>query len=165
MNAALCQVLPSDKFVTLFYAEIDPPTGSVEYVNAGHTDGLIYRANTGALETASATTGILGICDDSEDTPSARLRLQAGDVLAVYSDGAVESRGIDGNRLGDEPIRRLVVRHAHMSAQEMAERIAAEIEAATIADGRDDLAILCVKVAGEPEHADARRLLEQRLQP
>jgi serine phosphatase RsbU (regulator of sigma subunit) len=146
LNSALCRNLPSDRFVTLFYTAIDPSTGVAEYVNAGHLEGLLYRRSTDDIELAGSTTPLLGLCEMNTDVTASRLQLQHGDVLALYTDGAVEPKTISGERLGDEFIRQLVKKYSNLGAQEMAESITRTIEEQTAPESRDDLTVVCVKM-------------------
>jgi serine phosphatase RsbU (regulator of sigma subunit) len=147
LNTALCRNLPPEKFITLFYAEINPDSGNVEYVNAGHLEGLVYRRESDELEMAGPTAPILGLSEDSFPTTTATIALKPGDALVLYSDGATESKTLGGERLGDDLIRRLVIEHAHAGAQEMAESVCRAIEAEVDEAARDDLAIVTVKIA------------------
>lgn len=148
VNSALSRVLPPEKFVTLFYAEIDPATGIVEYVNAGHTEGLIYRPGTDVMQEVPATAPLLGYRDLQTVASLSSLQLDPGDTLVLYTDGAVESKTPSGDRLGKELLRQIIRRHANKPAQEMAEAIAAELQAITDPAHRDDMVILCAKFTG-----------------
>jgi hypothetical protein len=44
VNVYLEANTPANRFVTLFYAELDPPTGALSFVNAGHNPALILHA-------------------------------------------------------------------------------------------------------------------------
>ena len=45
LNAHLCANIPSNRLVTLFYGELDPATGALRYVNAGHNPPFLLRAD------------------------------------------------------------------------------------------------------------------------
>lgn len=144
INASLLQSLPPDRFVTLLYVEIDPGSGSFEYVNAGHPAGLVYRSATDAIEELGPTNAILGI---SENVPvqTASGRLGPGDVLLLYTDGATDCETPEGKRLGDELIKSLLRKHAALGAQAIADAVVQEIEAISAPESRDDLSIVCMK--------------------
>lgn len=137
--------MTSDKFVTLFYAEIDPSNGAVEYVNAGHTEGLILRTETRELETTEMTAPILASSITIPDFCVSTLNLRPGDTVVIYSDGATDSRTHSGERLGEAPIRTLTMEYSHLGAQEMADTICDRIQAETDPNGRDDLVVVCVR--------------------
>ena len=148
VNSALSRVLPPEKFVTLFYVEIDPATGIGEYVNAGHTEGLVYRPGTDVIQEVPATTSLLGYRELQTVASVSSLRLDPGDTLVLYTDGAVESKINSGERIGKEFLRQIIRHHANKPAQEMADTIAAEIKAKTDPVHRDDMVILCIKLTG-----------------
>src|SRR5262249_577619 len=43
LNVQVCRQAPGNRFITLFYAVYDTKTGSLTYVNAGHTPPLLLR--------------------------------------------------------------------------------------------------------------------------
>lgn len=146
LDQALCLSLPSERFVTVFYAEIDPSTGEVEYVNAGHEEGLLYRQQTGRIELAAPTAPLLGVCGMGSEFHAGNIRLDHRDVLVLYTDGAVEAKTTSGTRLGAGVFRGMVAEYAHLGAQDMVERISTGIEVRTIPEARDDMTILAVKM-------------------
>lgn len=145
INSSLRRELPSDKFVTLLYAEMDPSTGELVCANAGHPDGLIYRSQSQEIELIHPTAPILGCFDLSEEALVSRFTLSPGDVVVIYSDGATESKKLDGTRLGDELIKRLTIQYATLPATEIAKSIISVLEVMTLPDRRDDLAVVCLK--------------------
>ena len=60
LNDHLCVNIPSNRLVTLFYAEYDPRSGELAYVNAGHNAPFILRGD-GTLERLPATGVALGV--------------------------------------------------------------------------------------------------------
>lgn len=151
LNTGLAQTLPTERFVTLFYAEIDPVTGLMEYVNAGHPDGLLLHDGTGEIEDLAPTGPILTLYPSDRDFPARAIQLDAKDSIVLYTDGAIESKTPSGARLGDEPIRRFAVDYAVYSAQEMADKICNSIEAEVAGAPGDDLTVLCVKMTAAQE--------------
>ena len=89
LNRLLCAKKLGNRFITFFFGVLDPATGTLEYVNAGHNPPLLLRAN-GALEELGATGLILGILPQATYT-SDSTQLQAGDRLVLFSDGITEA--------------------------------------------------------------------------
>lgn len=80
----------SGAFVTLFHAQIDPSTGHVRYVDAGHGYVLLRRAD-GTVEELRPWGLPIGV-DLAERYCEGSIELKAGDTLIVYSDGLAEAR-------------------------------------------------------------------------
>jgi serine phosphatase RsbU (regulator of sigma subunit) len=94
LNAHLYANIPSNRLVTLFYGELDPATGRLAYVNAGHNPPLLARLN-GPVERLAATSLALGVV---AETPFevGTVAIEAGDRLLLYTDGVTEAEnGID----------------------------------------------------------------------
>lgn len=163
VDSSLCRVLPPDRFVTLFYVEVDPASGELEYSNAGHPEGILYRASTGEADLLDPTDAILGFCDAPLSLTTRTVRVAPGDVLVLFTDGATDAKRPGGERLGEEPIGRLVRQYAHLDAQAMAESITGDILTQTEQESRDDLAVICVKMTGRAAAASGDPVLPKRL--
>ncbi|CAL9628404.1 SpoIIE family protein phosphatase [Streptomyces sp. enrichment culture] len=86
--------LETDLFVTCAYVDVDLEEGSAWSVRAGHLPPVL-RHPDGRTETVEAEGGLpLGV-ERQADFPMAPLRLQPGTVLALTTDGLVESAGAD----------------------------------------------------------------------
>jgi len=89
LNAILPEYTGQKNFVTLFYGELDPKNGSLQYANSGHNPPLLMRAY-GGLEILSRTGPLLGVLNSARFT-SAEVVISPGDTLVLYTDGIVET--------------------------------------------------------------------------
>jgi phosphoserine phosphatase RsbU/P len=82
-------------YATLFMAVLDPASGAVRYVNAGHNP-VALMAKSGELRMWLGTTGpAVGIIPEAEFA-SKTLEMTAGDLLFMYTDGVTEARSPAG---------------------------------------------------------------------
>ena len=77
------------RFTTAFIAEYDPAARALAYVNAGHNNPMLLR-QSGIIERLQVGGVPLGIMEDAP-YESATVTLQAGDWLAIFTDGVVEA--------------------------------------------------------------------------
>lgn len=77
------------RFTTAFIAEYDPATRRLIYVNAGHNNPILRR-KSGAIERLDAGGVPFGILDEAPYT-SGETILEAGDWLAIFTDGVIEA--------------------------------------------------------------------------
>lgn len=90
-------------FLTLFYALLDPASGDIEYVCAGHPFPLLRRAS-GEIEEPSLGSFPLGMRETAKPA-SGRLHLAPGDLLLLFSDGLFEGVDRGGQAFGFERLR------------------------------------------------------------
>jgi serine phosphatase RsbU (regulator of sigma subunit)/pSer/pThr/pTyr-binding forkhead associated (FHA) protein len=100
VNRHLCDWLPPHSFVTLVALAVDPATGELECVNAGHPPVLIVDRDGDLRALQSAVNPALGVA--KVDMISERATLEFGDVLAMYTDGLTELRNANKEMLGQE---------------------------------------------------------------
>jgi serine phosphatase RsbU (regulator of sigma subunit)/pSer/pThr/pTyr-binding forkhead associated (FHA) protein len=126
INRTVCQNVPSSKYVTFFLAALDPATGRLEFVNAGHNPPLLVRAS-GDVEKLSLGGLVLGIFEGvAYDDGSVEMR--KGDTLIVYSDGVTETWDPDGEEFGEDKLITLAVSGRAQGAEAVQNSILAEIE-------------------------------------
>jgi len=116
LNRLLCKSIPENRFVTFFYAVLDPKTHVLTYVNAGQNPPYIVRVAGGSdrLEQSGPPLALL------EDTTykAHRTRLEPGDVLVCYSDGVSEACGPSEEEFGEMRLTEVVARDMTLSAAE-----------------------------------------------
>src|SRR6266851_2260156 len=121
VNRYLTDNIPSNRFVTLFYAELDPESGALSFLNAGHNPPLIVHA-AGTVEQLASGGLPLGIKRDAEYREG-RTQLQRGDVLVIYSDGVTEAASPSGEEFGPTRLYEVVSRNVDASAAGIRDRI------------------------------------------
>lgn len=121
VNKYLTESIPPNRFVTLFYAELDPRIGRLTFLNAGHNPPLIVHAG-GTMEQLASGGLPLGIMADAEFREG-RTQLHPGDVLVIYSDGVSEAVNPTGEEFGPTRLYEVVARNLDASASGIRDRI------------------------------------------
>ena len=144
VNRYLADNTPANRFVTLFYAELDPSTGSLSFINAGHNPPLIAH-DAGTTEQLGSGGVPLGILPDY-DYREGRTQLRPGDVLVAYSDGVTEQTNPKGEEFGTVRLQEAISQNLDASAAGIRDKIEAALTA--FAQGTpavDDITLLIVK--------------------
>ncbi|MFC4589455.1 PP2C family protein-serine/threonine phosphatase [Sphaerisporangium corydalis] len=102
-------------FATMFFAVLDPLTGSLVYVNGGHNPPVLVRAGGGAPVVLEPTGPAVGVLRDSAFSLG-HAHLDPGDVLFIYTDGVTEARAPDRKFFGEERMLDLVCGGARTGA-------------------------------------------------
>ncbi len=148
INRYLVESIPANRFVTLFYADLNPKTGELAFLNAGHNPPLIVHAS-GTMEQLAAGGLPLGIMADA-DFREGRTTLNPGDVLVIYSDGVSEAVSPTGEEFGPTRLYEAVARNLDASAAGIRDRI--ESALTKFAQGTpagDDITMVIVKRLAE----------------
>jgi serine phosphatase RsbU (regulator of sigma subunit) len=144
VNNYLADNTPTNRFVTLFYAELDPQTGGLAFINAGHNPPLIVHA-AGTTENLASGGLPLGIRPDAE-YKEGRTSLQPSDVLVIYSDGVSEAVSPQGEEFGTQRLYEVVSRNLDASAAGIRDRIEAALTKwAQGTPAADDITLVIVK--------------------
>jgi serine phosphatase RsbU (regulator of sigma subunit) len=89
INQLLCEKSLPYQFVTLFLFLLKP-TGTGQFISAGHNPAYLYRSATGIIETLNPDSYPLGMFDFAS-YQSREFHLDEGDILVVYSDGLTDA--------------------------------------------------------------------------
>lgn len=144
VNRYLAANIPTNRFVTLFYAELNAATGRFTFANAGHNPPLVVHRD-GKTERLDASGLPLGILPDA-DYQEGSAQLEPGDALVIYSDGVTETQNPQGEEFGIRRLEQTVARHLDRSAAGIRDRIEAALT--EFADGTaaaDDITLVIVK--------------------
>ena len=125
INKTMCQNVTEGKYVTCFIANMDPETGRVVYVNAGHNPPLVVRVD-GSVERLTEGGTPLGLFD-SYEYDSGSVELTLGDTLLIFSDGVSETWNQDEEDFGDERLVNLVADRPEANAKELEVEILAAL--------------------------------------
>jgi len=152
VNRYLADNIPANRFVTLFYAELDPGSGALSFLNAGHNPPLIVHA-AGTVEQLASGGLPLGIKPDA-DYREGRTQLQHGDVLVIYSDGVTEAVSPTGEEFGPTRLYEVVSRNVTSSAAGIRDRIESALTKFSQGTAAaDDITLVIVKRQAEAKVA------------
>ena len=111
-NRLICADAAGGMFVTLFYAELDPLTGLLTYVNAGHDPAILCADAQDHCTLLERTGLVLGVDADAMYTQRT-VQLEPGDCVLLYTDGVTDA-ALDASpdeRFGQERLHALVEVH------------------------------------------------------
>jgi sigma-B regulation protein RsbU (phosphoserine phosphatase) len=99
LNRFLYLNTQANRYVTLFYSELDPERRRLAYVNAGHVPPFVLSKD-GAPRRLVEGGPVLGLLEDA-DFDSGELEMRRGDLVAILSDGATEALSDQEEEFGD----------------------------------------------------------------
>ncbi len=116
----------TDKFLTGNILRFE--NEHVEYVNAGHLDLMIRKKDSDQVRIINPPDtnfkgSILGVSEMDFPYKSAKFKTESGDLLAVFSDGIIETIGTDKTRFGVKRIVKGMLNSDNMSSGEILDRI------------------------------------------
>jgi two-component system response regulator len=130
-------------FVTLFFGVLNPETGLLSYINAGHEPLFIVGPN-GAKARLQPTGPAVGMMPDARFKIE-HIQLEPGDILIGYTDGVTEARALNGELYTKKRLQSLLEKPA-ASASELLERIKTTLFKYTEnAPQSDDITMLVVQ--------------------
>ncbi len=131
-------------FATLFLGILDPSTGRIDYVNAGHNPPLLVVPD-GSYSEISATGLPIGMIEETEYS-AGTLEIPPGGVLTVFSDGIPEAQNTAGDFYTDERLVELLRNERAKGADEIVEILMADLESFVLdCSPSDDITVLIVR--------------------
>ncbi len=133
----------SHMFATLFFGMLDPETGDLTYVNAGHNPPWIVNEaghHTQLLPTGPAVGLRLGV-----NYQASSARLNGGDVLFAYTDGVTEARNEYKEQFTWQRLMPIIATHVGSAAM-LLEQVNTAVRAYIDGMGQfDDITMLAVR--------------------
>ena len=139
---------PPERYATAILAALEPGTGSLAYVNAGHVPGLLIRAS-GQVEKLEATGTPVGLLPASDYT-TGKVSMEAGDMVVLYTDGINEAENPDQEQYGVDRLAAACLEHAALPLAELAAAIEEDLSrfAAGVPFADDRTTVLIRRGAG-----------------
>jgi sigma-B regulation protein RsbU (phosphoserine phosphatase) len=146
-------------YATAFYLVADVARGEIHYASAAHPEPLQVRRSAGLVEPLNGdTTGrakgpALGLFGDSHFSTHRR-KLEAGDLIALYTDGLIEINSADEQQIFTPELLAAAVRQqAQLPATELLEGVISHIKKFSgQPDFEDDVCLIGIEVKrlGQP---------------
>ncbi len=133
----------SNRYATLFYAEIEYDSGNLRWINAGHNPAFLIRSDRiEKLESSSFPVGMM----ENPRYVEGVLRLEPGDIVMAYSDGLTEAIDRHGEEFSEDRLQALLPELRLLTSEEIGRRVLGEVDRFLGDDGRvtDDLSLIVV---------------------
>ncbi|HSQ34489.1 MAG TPA: GAF domain-containing SpoIIE family protein phosphatase, partial [Candidatus Binatia bacterium] len=146
LNRLIAETTEANLFVTSFSAKLEPGTGTLTYINAGHPSPLVVRGRELlALEGGGTVVGMFAAVEH----PVSSFAMRPGDILLLFTDGVIEAENESNEEYSLARLGAVALAHRELPA--------AAIQAALIEDLRnhclqqdfaDDVTLMVVKYLG-----------------
>lgn len=144
VNAQLCAENRANLFVTMILGIVETSTGKIQYGQGGHNPSLLISPQGEPLYEPSGGMP-LGVFDDAK-FGQRELRLKAGEILLVYTDGVTEAMNSRKELFGEERLKQAVRGQARLSAEQLTQRVVEAVaKFAGGAEPSDDITLLAIK--------------------
>ncbi len=149
-NDLLYATTPSNRYATAFLAFYEPVSGAFQWVNCGHCDGLILRAN-GEVTHLPCTGLALGQFP-RQSYQEETCKLEPGDILTIYSDGVSEANNLAEEEFGTDRLIDVMRRYSAEKPEAIVDAVFRELdEFVGEAPQFDDITLMIVKRSGSVE--------------
>ncbi|HEX5226675.1 MAG TPA: SpoIIE family protein phosphatase [Bryobacteraceae bacterium] len=145
LNRIISSNCPANRFITFFIGVLEPKTGELTYVNAGHNPPLVAHAD-GSVQKLEGTGLILGILGMAQYQQSS-CHLDPGDVLLLFSDGVTEPvRPGTDEEFGEDRLAQILAGLRDQEAKSIIKSVNEKLEAFTEgAPPPDDITLVVAK--------------------
>lgn len=144
VNYLLWESIERHQFVTAFYGILDVTNKTLTYTNAGHNPPLLLDKDGNAefIERGSLPLGMF------RDTRYHEyyLTTKPGDTLVLYTDGATEAPGPQGEEFGRKRLAEAVRKHRNLAARDLISAVQRDVIEWTDGTGAgDDVTFFVIK--------------------
>lgn len=147
VNNLLLHASSANRYATLFYAEYNPATRQLIYVNAGHNPPIVLRNAGGACQVLRLETGgsVVGLFPQWYS--HGVFSHEPGDLAVLFTDGVSESMNLREEEWGEDRLTECAKTCQGLPAAEGMRRILAAAQAfAAGAPQHDDMTLVLFRV-------------------
>ena len=136
-------------FLTAFYGILEPQTGRLRYVNAGHNPPfLISRQKGKPLDKLPRTGMAIGV-SESATWQQKVLKFAPGDFLVMYTDSITEAQNRQGAFFSETRLQETIQINKNRTTGEIVDAILGEVNSFTSgAPDQDDIALVVLSRHG-----------------
>jgi serine phosphatase RsbU (regulator of sigma subunit) len=143
VNRLFYESTADNAYATFFYSEFDDRAGRLRYANCGHLPALVLR-RAGEVERLEPTATVLGLSSTWE-CRTAELRLCAGDLLAIYTDGITEAIDAQDDEFGEGRLVETLHAHRDLPPQDLIAAIYDGVRRFSTQEQRDDMTLIVAR--------------------
>jgi serine phosphatase RsbU (regulator of sigma subunit) len=143
VNRLFYESTADNAYATFFYSEFDDRAGRLRYANCGHLPALLLRGD-GEIERLEPTATVLGMFSPWE-CRTAELRLTAGDLLAIYTDGITEAFDATDDEFGEGRLVETLHAHRELPPRELIAAIYDSVRRFSPQEQHDDMTLIVAR--------------------
>src|SRR5713226_9790656 len=144
LNRFLCNHAEVGRYATMFFGILDEQ-GDLDYINAGHPSPILIRSSGNADEAFTEGSFPVGLVPEAEYS-TARVKLEPGDTLVLFSDGVTEAMDPQEDLFGMPRLVKLLTGHNETPLDDLQKLVLEAVENfARGASQADDLTLLLVR--------------------
>lgn len=144
LNRQVCRETLPREFVTLLLAAVDPARGELAYCNAGHEPAMI--ASGQHVRCTTEGDMVLGI-DPQAAYSEHRIGVKRGDLVLLYTDGAIEARDFEDHQFGRERLEASLLAARELPVQQVLESVLWDVRRYVgLAEQLDDLTLVGLRL-------------------
>jgi len=143
MNKFLCDHTDVGRYATVFFGILDR-SGNLEYLNAGHPSPIVLRRGhaTELFEEGSFPVGLI----PEATFATARVKLEPGDTLVLFSDGVTEATDSDNQMYGVPRLCEVLMSQQDAPLEQIQKKVVESVEAFSRGVSQaDDITLLLVR--------------------
>ncbi|HLJ45500.1 MAG TPA: PP2C family protein-serine/threonine phosphatase [Bryobacteraceae bacterium] len=148
VNTLVYQSSSANRYATLFYAQYDPASRGLSYVNAGHNPPVVLRSRGGSCEVLRLDIGgsVVGLLPQRYQRGV--FSHEPGDLVILFTDGVSESMNVRYEDWGEESMIAFAQTCHGLTAQEVMRRILAAAQSFAAGNAQhDDMTLVVLRVA------------------
>jgi sigma-B regulation protein RsbU (phosphoserine phosphatase) len=126
INSIIYNSSPSNKFITFFISILNPATGELDVVNAGHNPSLLLRKNK-TLVKIEAGGVAFGMFDMGLPFAGEQLVMEKGDRLLLFTDGIPEAMNHEEEEYSDERLEEFFCNNLPESAEKFISNLVKDV--------------------------------------
>jgi sigma-B regulation protein RsbU (phosphoserine phosphatase) len=143
LNRFLCEHTDVGHYATMFFGVLSP-SGELDFINAGHPSPFLLSGGK-VSEPFGEGSFPVGLIPEAEYS-SARVQLQPGDTLVLFSDGVTEAADVSGEMFGLERFREVLEAKSGASLEPLQMSVLHEVQRFSSGAGQaDDITLLLVR--------------------
>jgi sigma-B regulation protein RsbU (phosphoserine phosphatase) len=151
VNRQVFETSSSNRYATFFYAQYNPATRLLTYVNAGHNPPMLFHGSDGGWQVTRLETGgtVVGLLETSHYQQGS-LTIAPGDVFVAFTDGISEAMNNADEEWGEEQLAETIRACNGLAAAEIISRVmqAADVFVAG-AKQHDDMTVVVLRAQAQ----------------
>jgi sigma-B regulation protein RsbU (phosphoserine phosphatase) len=147
VNRMIYEASSMNRYATFFYAQYEPHTRRLTYVNAGHNPPMLFHWRGGEWQLERLETGgtVVGLIEHAAYEQES-VMLEDRSILIAFTDGVTEAMNCDNEEWGEERLRATVESAGTLSAREIVNHILCGVDQFTEgAPQHDDMTLVVLR--------------------